>query len=294
MTAQLYIGGPIWAYKGWVGTFYPENTKPSDYLKEYTRRLTTVEGNTTFYAVPTPATLSGWASEMPAHFRFCPKLPRTISHAGDLEPHIRQASQFLEVMTGLEERLGPMFLQLPPRYAPTRFDDLKAFLEAWSQWHPLAVEVRHLDWFNTPHHENLNSLLRSLNMARVVIDTRPIRDLKGDKILQGTVYERLLAARERKPNVPVIPESTANFTFLRFIGHPKMEHNAPYLDEWSQYLAARLHEGSDVYIFCHCPDERLDPWICRLFYARIAEAFPLPGLPWDDADASLARQERLF
>ena len=49
---NLYIGCPIWSWKGWVGNFYPEGTKPAEFLHEYARRLTTVEGNTTFYAVP--------------------------------------------------------------------------------------------------------------------------------------------------------------------------------------------------------------------------------------------------
>ncbi|MGW8250828.1 MAG: DUF72 domain-containing protein, partial [Anaerolineales bacterium] len=91
----LYVGCPIWAYKGWVGTFYPESTKPAGYLREYSSRLTTVEGNTTFYAVPSHKTIQGWVAEMPETFRFCPKLPRTISHTGKLEEHIEQADDFI-------------------------------------------------------------------------------------------------------------------------------------------------------------------------------------------------------
>ena len=34
----LYLGCPIWAYKGWVGSFFPKGTKPAEYLREYTRR----------------------------------------------------------------------------------------------------------------------------------------------------------------------------------------------------------------------------------------------------------------
>jgi uncharacterized protein YecE (DUF72 family) len=109
---RLYVGCPIWAYKGWVGSFYPKGTKQSDYLWEYARRLTTVEGNTTFYAVPTEKTLEGWVAETPGTFRFCPKLPRTISHAGKLVEHIDESMRFVDVMSLLGERLGPMFLQL--------------------------------------------------------------------------------------------------------------------------------------------------------------------------------------
>jgi len=287
---SLFLGCPIWAYKDWVGSFYPEGAKPRDYLREYARRLTTVEGNTTFYAVPTEATLQQWAADTPEGFQFCPKLPRTISHTGKLEEHIDQALAFVERMSLLGERLGPMFLQLPPRYSPHLFDDLNLFLEAWSSEVPLAVEVRHSGWFEPSNDSALNDVLAGYDMARVVIDTRPIRSLQGDDILAGSVYERLLQARERKPDVPVTQERTASFTFLRFIGHPQLELNEPFIDEWAEHIAGWLREGANAYVFCHCPDERLDPWLCRQFHQQISTRFPLPALPWD----GVARQTRLF
>lgn len=291
---NLYLGCPIWAYKGWVGSFYPPGTKPADFLYEYARRLTTVEGNTTFYAVPARKTLQQWAAETPETFRFCPKLPRNISHTGKLVEHIEEAMQFIEVMGQLGKRLGPMFLQLPPRYSPLLFADLGAFLQAWPRQVPLAVEVRHLGWFASPHHGALNELLSRYSMARVVIDTRPIRSLQGEKILEGSVYQRMLEARQRKPDVPILPERTASFVFLRYIGHPHLEANAAYIDEWGNHLASWLQEGTEAYVFCHCPDERLDPWLCRQFHQRVAESLPLPPLPWDEAGLSTAEQGRLF
>src|SRR5690242_13192442 len=129
MTMELYLGCPIWSFKGWVGNFYPKGTKPADFLREYARRLTTIEGNTTFYAVPAPKTIEQWGTQTPASFRFAPKLPRAISHDGKLVEHIEQARQFVEIMSGLGPRLGAMFLQLPPNYSPRLFDDLQAFVD---------------------------------------------------------------------------------------------------------------------------------------------------------------------
>ena len=291
---NFYTGCPIWSFKGWVGNFYPEGTKPGDFLHEYTLRLTTVEGNTTFYAVPSTKTIQGWAAEMVEGFRFCPKLPRTISHAGNLSEHIEEALTFVEIMSGLGSNLGPMFLQLPPRYSPRQFEDLKAFLQTWPKEYRLAVEVRHLDWFDAPHHDSLNQLLSEHNMARVVIDTRPIRDLKGDKILRGSVYESLLQARERKPNVPVIPENTADFVFVRYIGHPEMQINLPFLNEWGDFVAKQLSQGLDVFLFCHSPENLTAPRLCRTLYQRVAAQIKIPPLPWDEIDASTFEQGRLF
>jgi uncharacterized protein YecE (DUF72 family) len=292
--ANLFLGCPIWAYKGWVGNFYPPETKPAGYLREYARRLTTVEGNTTFYAVPAPATLQGWVDETPESFRFCAKLPRLISHSGALVEHIDQASAFITTMSQLGPRLGPMFLQLPPRYSPRLFADLKAFLEAWPAQVELAVEVRHPDWFEMPHREALNDLLARHDMARVVIDTRPIVELRDDAILAGSVYQRLLQARQRKPHLPILTERTASFTFLRYIGHPQLDNNAAFIDEWAERLASWLDEGAEAYVFCHCPAEVMDPWLCRQFHQRVSTRHPLPPLPWDAADGGATRQERLI
>lgn len=289
----LYLGCPIWAFKGWVGEFFPKGTKSSDFLREYARRLTTVEGNTTFYAIPAQNTLQRWVEETPETFRFCPKLPRTISHTGKLMEHLEEAQKFIEVMSQLGNKLGPMFLQLPPRYPPAWLDDLREFLEAWPQQVQLAVEVRHPGWFNLEHDQALNTLLSEQNIARVIIDTRPIRSLRQDKILQGSVYLRLLQARERKPDVPIVPELTSSFTFLRFIGHPQMEENIPILDEWADQLADWLRQGTDAYVFCHCPDERLDPWICREFHQRVSAKILLQPLPWDEVDSNSTTQTHL-
>lgn len=290
----LYLGCPIWSFKGWVGNFYPAGTKPADFLREYARRLTTVEGNTTFYAIPSQKTILQWADGMPETFRFCAKLPRAISHDGKLAGHIVDAQQFVDVMRPLGPRLGPMFLQLPPAYAPRLIDDLAAFLKAWPQDVRLGVEVRHLDWFESPQRETLNALLAVHNMARVVIDTRPIRSLEGDASIKGSSYESLLEARERKPDVPIQTERTTDFVFLRYIGHPQMDVNAPLLDEWGNFLTAQLRDGADAYTFCHSPDNLVAPELCRALHRRIAAHLSIPPLPWDELRPDEPAQGRLF
>jgi uncharacterized protein YecE (DUF72 family) len=291
---NFYIGCPIWSFKGWVGNFYPEGTKPSEFLREYTRRLTTVEGNTTFYAVPAQKTLDGWIEEMLPTFRFCPKVPKMISHEGKLMENLERAREFIRIMKQLGTRLGPMFLQLPPRYSPKLLGDLQAFLAVWPPEVRLAVEVRHLDWFDAPHDEALNQLLSEHNMARVTIDTRPIRDLAGDDILAGSVYQSLLEARERKPDVPVIPKRTADFIFVRYIGHPEIEVNDPYLKGWGEYFISQLQEEADVYMFCHSPNNMAAPWLARKIYAQVREEVMLPPLPWEEVDTENYEQGQLF
>src|SRR5688500_12362437 len=146
---MFFLGCAVWAFKGWVGELFPEGAKPSDLLALYSRRFTTVEGNTTFYMAPDPAMVHRWARETAPGFQFCLRLPRELTRGGLLKPAIPAALSFLASMRLLGDRLGPMFAQLPPVYGPTLFDDLAAFLAAWPRAEaPLALEVRHPDWFS--------------------------------------------------------------------------------------------------------------------------------------------------
>ncbi len=291
---NLLVGCPVWACKAWVGDFYPQGTKPSDYLREYSHRLTTIEGNTTFYAVPGPKTIEHWLLETPPSFRFCPKVPQAISHAGPLAARIDAAHEFVDFMRALGTRLGPMFLQLPPRYSPALLDDLRLFLEAWPADCRLAVEVRHKGWFDEPSDSELNSHLSARGMARVVIDTRPIRNLEGDRILAGTVYQTLLEARRQKPDLPVLPKRTTDFLFVRYIGHPEMTINLPLLQDWAQIIADQLRSGAEAYVFCHSPQALIAPFLCRELHAAVRRQLDIPPLPCDSAGRGAFEQERLL
>jgi len=198
------------------------------------------------------------------------------------------------VMKHLGDRLGPMFLQLPPRYSPKLFGDLQAFLDAWPRDVRLAVEVRHMDWFDLPHDEALDVLLSERDMARVTIDTRPIRDLAGDERLAGSTYESLLEARGRKPDVPVVPKRTTDFVFVRYIGHPEFDPNLPLLNEWGHYFVPQLRDGADVYMFCHSPANLVAPLLCRQLHHHVAAQVKVPPLPWDHLELNTFEQGNLF
>jgi uncharacterized protein YecE (DUF72 family) len=270
----LYIGCPLWAHKEWLGNFFPPRTPTSDFLQFYSQRLLTVEGNTVFYALPSADTIARWVQETPPTFRFCPKVLRSISHEADLVTTKEELRLFLTRIRGLGERLGPIFLQLPPSFAPEQLSKLAAFLAFWPADLRLAVEVRHPDFFVEPHMTTLNLLLQQYNVARVIMDTRPIH--------VGSMEEQqILQARERKPHLPVHVATTTNFAFVRYIGHPRLNENLPFLDFWAQQLAQWLQAGMTLYVFCHCPFEKHSPEICYELYQRVHALFPLPALSWN-------------
>ncbi len=285
---MFYIGCPAWGYKEWIGNFFPSHTPASDFLRIYSGKLNTVEGNTTFYALPSIETIARWSKETPPTFRICPKISRSISHETHLENSKNETLLFAERMRGSGPRLGPIFLQLPPSFGPTQLSQLEAFLDFWPSDVRLAVEIRHPDFYTEQHAPQLNMLLQAHQVARVMMDTRPIRT-------GSTKEQQVLQARERKPNLPLQIAVTTDFVFVRYIGHPRMAMNEPFLESWAQQLAQWLHQGLTLYVFCHCPFEEHSPTICRELYQRVKALVPLPPLPWQsEQDDEQLEQGRLF
>jgi uncharacterized protein YecE (DUF72 family) len=275
MTASnFFLGCAVWAYKGWLGDLYPPESRPADFLRLYSRRFTAVEGNTTFYAIPDQNTIARWVAETPPGFAFCPKLPRELTHQRLLQPSIPSALRFLERMQGLGDRLGPIFVQLPPHYGPELLNDLTAFLSAWPcSEAPLALEVRHPDWFHEPHTSTLTVTLERLGVGRVLLDSRPIYD--------GPDGPRVSRER-RKPKLPLQPSVTASFSLVRFISHPHREFNQSFFAEWEGYIARWLRQGTRIYFFVHCPVEAQSPGTACAFQQLLEQhGVPVPPLPWN-------------
>ena len=286
--AHFYIGCAIWGYKDWVGDLFPPGSKSADFLALYSRRLTTVEGNTSFYATPKSEIVQRWAAETPEEFRFCFKIPREISHSGHLARKVGEMLAFVERMAPLGPRLGPFFLQVPPSYDPAQIDDLDQWLAAWPSGYRVAVEVRHDDWYTAPGEDDLMQLLQQRGAGRVLMDVRPLSagPLPGAE-------ENMQRARDNKPDVPLHPLRSSDIALVRYIGHPDLDLNTPLLDEWAARVAAWLAEGTQVYFFCHCPVEPRSPALCRAVHERLMRQAVVAPLPWDSFDRGM-EQRTLF
>jgi uncharacterized protein YecE (DUF72 family) len=282
----FFLGLPAWNLPELAGPLYPERTSAAQRLERYVERLTAVEGNTTFYATPTPETVARWASVMPPGFRFVAKVPRSISHEAELGSGVEKTLAFLARMQPLGERLGPLHLQLPPQLGPARLVELERFLGGWRERsaHPLLVEVRHPGWFGGRARAALLSLLSRHAAGRAFMDTRPLGDREAPEV----------RGARRKPDLPVDLARTAGHAMLRYIAHPRMECNAPWIAAWAMHLARWLAEGTTLYLFAHCPDEARAPDIARaLQEALLAAGARVPPLPEPPPDER-PRQLELF
>ena len=77
---ELHVGCAMWTHAPWQGRYLPGSLSPRDRLRAYASWCNAVEGNTTFYAVPTAATVRSWAEQTAPDFRFVLKMPKSITH----------------------------------------------------------------------------------------------------------------------------------------------------------------------------------------------------------------------
>lgn len=271
---MLYLGCPMWGLKTWVGDFFPAKTPAKAFLALYSQRLNTVEGNTTFYALPTADTVTRWREEAAPGFRFCLKAPQTITHYKRLKDCAAETAALLNRLEILGEKAGPTLLQLPPTFNVTHLPALARYLAALPRQWRWVVEPRHADFFDAGDHEaRFDDLLRQYGAAQGIFDTTALFALPADH--SPAVTE----AQSRKPRFPLRRARTAPFAFVRFVGQPAVADNAGPLQAWAQAAAGWLADGEDVFFFLHNPDDTHAPAMARLFHAQVSALAPVPPLP---------------
>src|ERR1700753_1807489 len=145
---QVYFGCAKWGRKEWVGKIYPKGTKDAQFLDHYVHHYNSIELNATHYKINTPAEIKRWADKAKGlHFKFCPKVPQLISHYSQFKNVGQATDSFLEGILAFGKHLGPVFLQVSDKFAPTRRDVLLGYIQSLPRDLQFFLEVRHPDWF---------------------------------------------------------------------------------------------------------------------------------------------------
>ena len=272
---DYYLGCGIWNNKAWTGSLYTENARSDEFLTQYASVFNTVEGNSTFYAVPSEDTLAGWRSRTPDSFRFCFKFPRVISHQKRLRDVQQETEQFLERVEGIRDRLGPLFLQLPPAFGPDSLPRLDEYLGDLPGTFSYAVEVRHPAFFYTAAGSDLAALLASRNASRVILDGRSVA-----------------APDEWAGNPPARLEEMemGSDPFIRYIARTDPQESHPFLEEWAVAIAGWISEGRTPHVFLHTGDDLFSPHLARHLHKLVSSRCTvgeMPDWPGESAGSQL-------
>lgn len=289
-----YLGCPVWACPHWTGNVFRADARRKDWLRQYSQMFKTVEGNSTFYAIPSVETTRRWAEETEPGFRFALKVPQVISHERQLSSCDAEMRLFLAALEPLAaaDRLGPTFLQLSAQFGPDQLDSLARFLGRLPTDLPWAVEVRHSSFFAAGKHErDLDELLASRGVDRVLFDSRAIFD-------GPPADEHEAESQRRKPRVPWRRTVTGRRPFVRFVGRDDVERSREKLVEWAPIVAEWMAQGLEPYFFTHAPDDAYAPAMARLFHREVRRLAPhVPPLfehPVRPTGGTTLRQRELF
>lgn len=229
--------------------FYPRGTK--DELAYYSTQFNSIELNATFYRIFAPSVVAGWYNKTPDNFKFYPKIPQSISQFKRLKNCDDEVAMYLDSIAHLQEKLGMVFLQMHPYFSYKDFEALQHFITEWPKGIPLAVEVRHKEWYEDKTiNEELCALLTENDITHIITDTAGRRDL---------VHMQLTTPK----------------TFIRYTG---ANHESDYtrMDDWlkriEKWSAAGLEE---LNFFVHQNIEKESPLLSAYFIEKLNKSFGL-------------------
>lgn len=230
----IYMGCSVWTDRSFLGKIYPQGTPAKDFLKRYAQQFNTIELNTTFYSIPSIEKVKKWKATVMPGFKFCPKVPRSISHHHHIDTQRRFLAIFIESVRHFEASLGMTFMQLPPYFQPKNMETLQLLLPDIPAEFPFAIELRHPDWFSDPvAQQEYFALLRAHGVTAVITDTAGRRD-----VLHQTLT---------MPDV-----------FIRFVGNNLHATDYIRIDAWLKKIYDWLEQGiSNLYFLFHEPQKSL-------------------------------------
>ena len=200
------------------------------HLERYSRVLPCAEINSSFHRPHAVQVYERWADSTPPSFRFSVKLPRAITHEGELRRPGPLLDAFFAQVAGLGSKLGALLVQLPPsqvfnlRVAGTFFTKLR---ERYAG--PVVCEPRHITWFDKKAEE----LLVLHRVARVATDPSKIQ----------------AALRPGGWTPDLAGPDEASIVYYRLHGSPRKywsRYSPERIQQWSSEIAA-LPDRSDIW-----------------------------------------------
>jgi uncharacterized protein YecE (DUF72 family) len=270
--AQLHVGCPSWAHRPWVGRYLQAGTRPGTELHAYSRTVNAVEGNTTFYASPTPATVAKWAEQALPGFRFIFKVPQVITHQKRLRDINAEMTAFLDLIAPLHHVVGALTLQLPASFSPNDVATLDAVLRGLSSEWRWSVELRHPAFFTGGTRPAVDNVLQRHGAERVLLDSTP---LFGRPPLTDAGRE----AYSRKPRIPALAEPLTDQPIVRLIGSDHVDLTVAGLDKWLPIVAEWIREGRSPTFFVHTPDNDDALGLALDFHRSVGEQVDIAPLP---------------
>jgi uncharacterized protein YecE (DUF72 family) len=162
---RAWVGTSGWSYGHWRERVYPPKLPQRAWLPWIAERFPTVEINASFYHLPPARTFTTWRAATPHDFVFAVKANRYITHIRRLRDADDSVTRFWEAASALGPKLGPVLVQLPPRFA-IDVPVLRAFLATLPRAMRPAFEFRDASWDT----DEVRAMLSDAGAAWVLAD----------------------------------------------------------------------------------------------------------------------------
>lgn len=282
MDTRCYIGLPQWHHPAW----HADRPDGLMALRRYARHFGTVEGNSSFYGTPKLDTLTRWLEQTPDDFRFCFKMPRSVSHDAPLTQGHTKLGDFFCQLEPMQSRTGLIWLQISDKLGPEQLPALRQLLQRLPQELNFGLEVRHKAFFAKGKAEReLNQILIEHQINRVMFDTRLL-------FANTATDPETLEAQRKKPCVPLHVIATGKYPMVRFISPLDTRLADSALRQWADKVCEWIDEGRQPYLFFHTPNNDLSPQLGLQFAQLLQQRLPdfdVPA-PWPN----VAKQQDLF
>lgn len=153
-SAKFHVGTSGWGFMEGEKRFYPRDIIRGGKLGYYASVFDCLEVNTTFYRMHKPATFVKWADSVPPGFQFTFKMWGEVTHAPGFAVNPAHVDEFMQAISHVGGKRGPILVQLPPRLTAANIDGLEAILrqihinDPANEW-PIAVELRNPLWYTS-------------------------------------------------------------------------------------------------------------------------------------------------
>jgi uncharacterized protein YecE (DUF72 family) len=236
---MIYIGTSGFSYDDWVGPYYPQDLKKTEWLSFYAREFSTLELNSSYYGIPTAFSMERMAAKTPDGFQFTVKAHQDMTHKRTDNEAV--FTQFAAALSPLIEqsKFGCILAQFPTSFhnTPDAVDYLKLLRERLGEM-DVVVEVRNRDWLSPETFD----FLRRQRLGFCCVDEPRFSSL-----------------------MPPVAEATSDVAYVRFHGRnakkwwnakePWERYDYTYrpeeLQEWAPKLQELAESSKRLFVFAN-------------------------------------------
>ncbi len=185
---MIHLGLPTWESALLQGTLYDYRTPIHEFLSLYASQFDAVELSSTFNDMPYESEVQKLREVVEVvnpDFKFCPIIPRRVSHEFPLGENYHDMKEFLETLSFLGPHLGTVVLRLPETFQPENWKTILRFARRCPKDKRFAVHLTHMDWYKKI--ECLLPLVHALKETpmNILIEDNQTHDFQTEKLLGG-------------------------------------------------------------------------------------------------------------